>query len=63
MAPPEHSYLTTPTPEYLNIPESKENDPKSNLRKMIKDLKEEMDKYKEIQENIITQVKELNKTV
>ena len=44
--------------------ESQEDGLKSNLIKLIKDFKEEMDKsLKEIWENIIKQVKEMNKTI
>lgn len=44
--------------------ESQEDGLKSNLIKLIKDFKEEMDKsLKEIWENIIKQVQELNKTI
>lgn len=47
-----------------NTSELKENTLKSNLKKMIEAFKEEMNRsLKEIQENTIKQVKEVNKTV
>jgi len=49
---------------YSNTADTQENDLKSNLMKMTEAFKEEMNKsLKDIQENIIEQVKEMNKLV
>ena len=63
--PREYSYPTTAsTGCYPNISKTQENGLKSNLIKMTEAFKEEMNKsLKEIQENTIKQVKEMNKTV
>ena len=85
MAPPEHNYSSTANARYPKETEAQEEDLKSNLIKMIKEFKEEMNKtlkeiqknvfkqaealkeeankFKEIKENIIKQVKDMNKTV
>ena len=63
--PREYSYPTTAsTGCYPNISKTQENGLKSNLIKMTEAFKEEMNKsLKEIQENTIKKVKEINKTV
>jgi hypothetical protein len=59
----ELSYPDTAIPGYPNIAKT-QDDLKSNLIKMIEAFKEEMNKFsKEVQENTIKHVKELNKTV
>ena len=63
-APKELNYVTTASPGHPNTAEAQENDLQSNLIKMIEAFKEETNKsLKEIQENIIKQVKEMNKIV
>lgn len=62
MAPSEHSYTTATSPGYPNKTEAQENELKCNLTKLIGTFKEEINKFlKEIQENTIKQVKEMNK--
>ena len=57
MTPSEHSYPTTACPGYSNTTKTQENDLKSNLIKMIKAFKEEINKsLKEIWENKIKQI-------
>jgi hypothetical protein len=63
MAPPEPNNSTTPSPGYPNTAKT-QDDFISNFIKMIGAFKEEMNKsLKEIQENTIKQMKEMNKTV
>ena len=63
MAPPEPSYPARTSPGYPNKTEAQENDLKLNPVKMIEAFREEISKYKEIQQNVIKQRKEMNKTV
>lgn len=52
MSPPEPNYSTTASSKYYNTIETQEKDLKVNFMKMIKDLREEMNKsFKKIQEN------------
>jgi hypothetical protein len=63
MTPLEYGYLTTASPSHPHTTETQDNDLKSNLKKMMENPKEEMNKsFKEIQKNTIKQVKEINKT-
>jgi len=59
MTPPRHTYPTTAaSPGYANTTKTQENDPKSNLIKMIEAFKEEMNKsLKETQKNTIKQIR------
>jgi hypothetical protein len=64
MAIPEPSYPTTASSPCSNTTEAQEKNFKSSLIKMVGFFKEEMNKsFKEIQENTVKQVKEVNKTV
>lgn len=45
MGPPESSYPIVPRPGYPNIRVAQENDLKSNLRKVVKNFKEEINKF------------------
>ena len=56
----EYIYHTTTSPGYHNTIETQENEPESNFIKTIESFKEERNKYKEIQENVIIQ--KINKT-
>lgn len=63
-APPDPSSPTIASPEYYNTAKAQENNPKSNLVKIIEAFKEEINKsFKEIQKNTYKQVKKMNKTV
>ena len=53
MVSPESSYPTKASPGYSSTARTQGNDLKSNLRKMVKAFKEEINKYKETQENIL----------
>jgi hypothetical protein len=58
---PVPSYPDTTSPGYPNTAEAGEDDFKFTIIKMIEVFKEEMNKFlKEIQENAIKQVKEIN---
>ena len=58
----EPSSPTTASPEHTNTPENQKADLKSYLMKIIVSFKEDInDPLKEIQENTVKQVKELNK--
>jgi hypothetical protein len=58
----ESSSPMTASTEYSNIPENQKADLKSYLMKIIVSFKEDInDPLKEIQENTVKQVKELNK--
>jgi hypothetical protein len=62
MDPSEPVSPTTAIPGYLNTPEEQDCDLKSYFMKMIKAFKEDINNsLKEIQENTIKQVKEMNK--
>jgi hypothetical protein len=64
MATPKLSYLTTVSPEYPTAHETLVNDLKSYSMKLIKAFREDMNKLgKEIQENIIKEVKKMKKIV
>jgi hypothetical protein len=64
MIPPEPSSLAPASHRHSNTTETQENYFKSDLIKIIETFKEEMNEsFKELQENIIKQVKERNKTV
>jgi chromosome segregation ATPase len=61
---PEPSSPTTTSPEYTNTLENQESVLKSYLMKIIESFKEDINySWKEIQENIGKQVKELNKEI
>jgi hypothetical protein len=58
------SYPTTASPGHNNAAETQKNDFKSKLMIKIETCKKKMNKsLKEIQENMIKQVKKINKTV
>ena len=63
MAPPEHNCPTAASPGYPNTTITEEDDLKSNFITMIEAFKEEINKsLKEIQENTIKQLKDIDKT-
>lgn len=62
MTPPKNSYTNTASPSYTNITKTQENDIKSNIIKMIKCFKKEMNmSLKEMQECTIKHIKIFNK--
>ena len=68
MTPPKHNYTTTAIIGYPKADETQENDPKSNLIKMIESFNDEMNKsFEQIQKNTIKQrevfKEEINKSL
>lgn len=58
MAPPEHSYPTTASPEYSNTREAQENDLKTNFVKMTEEMKKKS--LKEIEKTTKNWKKSIN---